>query len=113
MGLHFAYMVKCADGTLYSGYTTDLARRVKAHNSGRGAKYTRARRPVSLVYYEIFSEKGAAMKREAALKRLRHEQKQALAAAFHPTGASLSAENEWNAGAVPSGKTERRGKETG
>ena len=113
MGLHYAYMVKCADGTIYSGYTTDPARRVAAHNSGDGAKYTRARRPVVLGYYEAVREKGAAMKREAALKRLRHEQKEALAAAFCPNSAPPPAENDRNACAAPLCKSGRRGKEAG
>lgn len=75
---HYAYMLRCADGTIYSGYTTDLERRTDAHNSGLGAKYTRSRLPVSLVYYEAFSTKQEAMKREAAFKKLTHAQKIAL-----------------------------------
>lgn len=75
---HYAYMLRCADGTIYSGYTTDLERRTAAHNSGLGAKYTRSRLPVSLVYYEAFSTKQEAMKREAAFKKLTRAQKIAL-----------------------------------
>jgi putative endonuclease len=64
------YMLKCADGTLYTGWTTDLERRLQAHNSGRGAKYTRGRRPVRLVYREEQPDRSAAQKREAAIRRL-------------------------------------------
>ncbi|MBR2742750.1 MAG: GIY-YIG nuclease family protein [Clostridia bacterium] len=71
-------MLMCADGTIYSGYTTDLARRVAAHNDGRGAKYTRSRRPVRLVYFERFESKSDAMKREAALKGLDRKAKERL-----------------------------------
>jgi putative endonuclease len=66
----FVYMVECADGTLYTGWTTDLARRVRVHNAGRGGRYTRQRRPVRLVYAEPQPDRGAAMRRERALKRL-------------------------------------------
>jgi len=76
---HYAYMVRCCDGTFYSGYTNDLTKRLCAHNSGTGAKYTRSRRPVTLVYYEEFCHKAEAMRREAALKKLTHGQKLALA----------------------------------
>lgn len=75
---HFAYMLLCADGTIYSGYSTDPTRRVAMHNSGRGAKYTRSRLPVELVFTECFSTKGEALRREAALKKLRHAEKLAL-----------------------------------
>lgn len=62
-------MVRCADGSIYTGWTTDIERRLKAHNSGKGAKYTRGRLPVELVYSEEFSEKALAMKREAEIKK--------------------------------------------
>ena len=65
-----AYILQCADGTLYTGWTTDLARRLQAHNSGQGARYTRGRRPVRLVYYEEQPTRSAAQKREAAIRRL-------------------------------------------
>ena len=78
MTQYYAYMLRCADNTIYSGYTTDLARRVAAHNRGVGAKYTRSRLPVTLVYYEVFPLKNQALKREAALKRLTHRQKEAI-----------------------------------
>lgn len=75
---HFAYMLLCADGTVYSGYSTDPKRRVTIHNSGRGAKYTRSRLPVELVFTECFPTKGDALKCEAALKKLSHAEKLAL-----------------------------------
>jgi putative endonuclease len=75
---HFAYMLLCADGTIYSGYSTDPNRRAAMHNSGNGAKYTRSRLPVKLVFTECFSSKGEALKREAALKKLSHAEKLVL-----------------------------------
>ena len=66
----WVYILRCADGTLYTGSTNDLDRRLAAHNAGRGAKYTRARRPVALVYREEAADKSAALQREAALKKL-------------------------------------------
>jgi len=71
----FVYLVECADGTLYAGWTTDLEKRVKAHNEGKGARYTRGRRPVHLVYREPCDSRGAALRREAALRRLSRRQK--------------------------------------
>lgn len=68
--MNYTYMVKCKDGTLYTGWTNDLDKRLKAHNEGKGAKYTKSRRPVVLVYYEEFLTKEEAMKREYAIKRL-------------------------------------------
>jgi len=75
---HFAYMLLCADGTIYSGYSTDPNRRAAMHNSGKGAKYTRSRLPAELVFSECFSTKGEALRREAALKKLSHAEKLAL-----------------------------------
>ena len=72
---HFVYMLRCTDGTLYSGYTTDPNRRTAAHNNGRGAKYTRSRLPVELVYFESIETKSQALKREAALKKLTRTEK--------------------------------------
>lgn len=71
--LNYTYMLKCSDGTLYTGWTNDLEKRVEAHNSGKGAKYTKARRPVELAYYEEFETKEQAMKREYAIKQLREK----------------------------------------
>jgi putative endonuclease len=79
--VHFVYMARCADGTLYTGYARDPAEREKVHNSGRGAKYTAGRRPVSLVYTERFRSLGKALKREHALKRLTRAEKERLIAA--------------------------------
>lgn len=74
--MNYTYMVKCADGTLYTGWTNCLEKRLKAHNSGRnGAKYTKTKRPVSLVYYEGFFSKEEAMQREYQIKQLTRERK--------------------------------------
>ena len=75
---HYAYIVECADGTYYCGYTNDLEKRIETHNRGKGAKYTKPRLPVALVYYEEFETKEEAMSREWHLKQLTHAQKQAL-----------------------------------
>lgn len=72
---HFVYMLRCADGTLYSGYSTDPNRRTAVHNNGSGAKYTRSRLPVELVYFESAETKSQALKREAALKKLTRVEK--------------------------------------
>jgi putative endonuclease len=69
------YMVRCRDGTLYTGATNNLERRVATHNKGRGAAYTRARLPVTLVWSEPAANRGAALRREAALKRLSRAEK--------------------------------------
>ena len=69
------YLVRCADDSIYCGWTTDLKKRVRAHNSGQGAKYTRSRRPVKLVYAEEFEEKQEALSREWHLKRLNRAEK--------------------------------------
>ena len=74
----YAYIVECADGTLYSGWTNNLEKRIAAHNAGQGAKYTRSRRPVTLRYYEEFEDKSEALRRECALKKLSRAKKQAL-----------------------------------
>ncbi len=77
-GMHFVYMVRCADGTLYTGYTSNLARREKAHNLGRGAKYTAHRLPVSLVYSEECESLGSALRREWQIKHLTRVAKEGL-----------------------------------
>ncbi|MBT7071518.1 MAG: GIY-YIG nuclease family protein [Anaerolineae bacterium] len=74
----FCYMVECADGTYYTGWTTDPARREKVHNAGKGAKYTRARRPVKLIYIEEMPDKSSALKRERAIKKLSRKYKEEL-----------------------------------
>ena len=74
--MNYTYMVKCADGTLYTGWTNCLEKRLKAHNGGRnGAKYTKTKRPVSLVYYEGFFTQEEAMQREYQIKQLTRERK--------------------------------------
>jgi putative endonuclease len=76
--MYYAYMLRCADGTIYSGYAADMEKRIHVHNAGRGAKYTRARLPVFLAHCEAFEAKGDAMKRERAFKRMTRGQKLAL-----------------------------------
>lgn len=78
----YTYLVQCADGSYYAGWTVDLEARVQAHNEGQGARYTRSRRPVRLAYWEFQPTRSAAQRREAALRRLSREQKVALVAAF-------------------------------
>lgn len=73
--MHYTYMVKCSDQSLYTGYTTNLERRVKTHNKGKGAKYTRSRLPVALVYYESYENKTLAMQREYEIKQLTRTKK--------------------------------------
>lgn len=75
---YYTYILRCADNSLYTGYTTDLDNRLKAHNSGKGAKYTKTRLPVSLVYYETFSTKQEATSREALIKQLSKKEKEML-----------------------------------
>ena len=81
---YLIYILRCGDGTLYTGCTNDLPRRLQAHQSGRGAKYTRSRLPVELVYQEAVPDRSAALRREAAIKRLDRRRKLALIAAFRP-----------------------------
>ncbi len=76
--MSYTYIVRCADGSLYTGWTVDIEQRLLAHNEGRGAKYTATRRPVTLVYLEELPDKCSAMKREYAIKQLRKEEKEQL-----------------------------------
>lgn len=76
--MNYTYILKCSDDTLYTGWTTDLEKRVRTHNEKKGAKYTRNRTPVSLVYYETYETKQEAMKREYAIKQLSRAEKLAL-----------------------------------
>ena len=78
--MHHVYIVRCADGTLYTGYAVNPSDRVTVHNDGRGARYTACRRPVALVYCEPFGSKSAALKREIELKRWPRKKKEALIA---------------------------------
>lgn len=73
--MYYVYILECRGGTLYVGSTNDIEKRVAAHNSGKGAKYTRGRTPVVLLYSESFTTKGEALKREAVLKRLSRKDK--------------------------------------
>ncbi|MBS4803443.1 MAG: GIY-YIG nuclease family protein [Clostridium sp.] len=73
--MNYVYILKCSDNTLYTGWTTSLEKRLKAHNSGKGAKYTKPRLPVEIVYFEEFQDKKDAMKREYAIKQLSREEK--------------------------------------
>ena len=77
--VHYVYILRCADGTLYTGYTTDPERRVAEHNAGEGAKYTRGRTPVEQVHLEMFDSQSAAMQREHAIKQLSRPRKEDLA----------------------------------
>lgn len=82
MACVYVYILECNDGTFYTGWTTDLARRLAAHNAGRGSRYTRQRRPVTLKYWEAQPDRAAAQRRELAIKRLSHPRKQRLVHAF-------------------------------
>ena len=80
---YFCYMVECADGSLYTGWTTDPQRRIKEHNAGRGALYTRWRRPVALRYLEESGSRSEAQRRENEIKKLTREKKLALVQAYN------------------------------
>ena len=79
----YMYVLECADGSLYTGYTTDVEKRLKTHNAGKGAKYTKSRRPVILVYYEEYETKSEALRREAAIKKLSRQEKLRMIQYFH------------------------------
>ncbi|EEI87365.1 GIY-YIG catalytic domain protein [Anaerococcus lactolyticus ATCC 51172] len=81
--MHFVYIVRCEDGSLYTGYTTDVKERLITHNSGKGAKYTRSRLPVSLVYYKRVDSKSMGLRLEARIKKLTKKEKEALVKAFN------------------------------
>lgn len=83
---NYVYIVKCSDGTLYTGWTTDLNRRIAAHNAGKGAKYTKPRLPVTLVYCEKWETKELAMQREYEIKQMPRRQKLELAESYKVTG---------------------------
>lgn len=76
--VNYTYIVRCSDGTLYTGWTNDLDKRIRDHNEGRGAKYTRSRRPVILEYYEEFLTKEEAMSREWAIKHMTRAKKEEM-----------------------------------
>ncbi|MBM2659723.1 GIY-YIG nuclease family protein [Staphylococcus pseudoxylosus] len=75
MDKHYIYIVKCKDSSLYTGYAKDVTQRIAKHNNGQGAKYTKIRRPVQLVYQEMFDTKSEALKREYEIKRYTRQQK--------------------------------------
>lgn len=115
--MNYTYILRCGDGTYYTGWTNDLEKRVRTHNQGRGGKYTRARTPVELAYYETFETKEEAMSREAAIKRLPRKEKEALVRQFGRrtlTGGSekagdLSAGEPEKNGSMPVGEPEKTG----
>ncbi len=78
MSKNYTYMVECSDHTYYTGWTNDLEKRIRAHNAGRGAKYTKPRRPVRLVYFEVFATKEEAMRREWEIKQMSRREKERL-----------------------------------
>ena len=75
MDKNYTHIVECSDHTLYTGWTNDLEKRIEAHNTGKGAKYTKTRRPVRLVYFETFATKEEAMSREYHIKRMSRQEK--------------------------------------
>lgn len=75
---NYVYILKCKDNSFYTGWTTDLSKRIQRHNLGLGAKYTRSRRPVELIYFETFENKSEALKREYQIKQLSRKQKEKL-----------------------------------
>lgn len=76
--MNYTYIVKCKDGSLYTGWTNNLEKRIRDHNEGKGAKYTKSRRPVVLAYYEEFQTKEEAMRREYAIKKMGRKEKEKL-----------------------------------
>lgn len=89
MGDHYVYVLSCADDTYYTGYTTDPERRLAEHNAGEGAKYTRGRTPVDLVYCERYDTKSEAMSREYEIKQLRREAKTRLVETTTPSESDI------------------------
>ena len=80
--MNYTYILECKDGTYYTGWTNNLEKRLKDHNNGRGAKYTKARLPVSLIYYEEFQTKEEAMSREYAIKHMTRTEKDKLVSMY-------------------------------
>lgn len=76
--MNYTYIVECQDGSYYTGWTNNLDKRIQAHNDGKGAKYTKSKRPVKLVYYETFETKREAMQREYAIKQMTRMEKEQL-----------------------------------
>lgn len=80
--MNYAYIVRCSDGTLYTGWTNNLEKRIRDHNAGRGAKYTKSRLPVELAYFESFERKQDAMRREWEIKQMERKEKLRMIEAF-------------------------------
>ena len=76
--MNYTYIVRCKDNTFYTGWTTNIEKRIEVHNSGNGAKYTKSRRPVELVYFEEFNTKEEAMRREYEIKQMTRKKKEKL-----------------------------------
>lgn len=89
MSSHYVYILRCADDSLYTGYTTDPERRLREHNAGEGAKYTRGRTPVELVYLESYDTQSAAMSREYEIKQLQRAEKTRLVEEDNPTESDI------------------------
>lgn len=81
--MNYTYILECRDHTFYTGWTNDIKKRLKAHNEGKGAKYTKSRRPVKLVYFEEFETKEEAMRREYAIKHMTRKKKESLISVTH------------------------------
>ncbi len=90
----YVYVIECADGSLYTGYTTDVARRVREHDRGEGAKYTRGRTPVELRHVESFETRSAAMSREHEIKALSRREKERLVAGPDPDPEAVDAADD-------------------
>lgn len=88
INLNYTYILKCSDNTLYTGWTNNLEKRLLAHLNGKGAKYTRGRLPVKLVYFETFEDKKSAMKREYIIKQMSRKEKLLLIENFNEKGIS-------------------------
>lgn len=101
--MNYTYIVECKDKTLYTGWTTDLEKRLQAHNAGKGAKYTRSRRPVQLVYTEESEDRHTAMQREAQIKQLSRAEKLQMIAAYREAQGS---KQHREGGAYSAGKEE-------
>ncbi|HKW15574.1 MAG TPA: GIY-YIG nuclease family protein [Candidatus Krumholzibacteria bacterium] len=111
----FVYVVRCSDATLYTGVTTDAGRRIDEHNDGRGARYTRSRGPVELVYLEKARDRGAALRREHEIKRMTAEEKRGLLARPRQKRAARKkrvapASEPRSAGRLPRGRSARDGR---
>ncbi|MCJ7842925.1 GIY-YIG nuclease family protein [Lederbergia sp. NSJ-179] len=89
---HYFYVLECRDGSYYGGYTIDIERRLEQHNSGKGAKYTRARRPVKMIYTAKYGQKSAAMRAEYAFKQLTRQEKEEFLTEMDGEGSASSEE---------------------